>query len=76
MSRSLKCLQCSSTFIAPSAGDNSPVACPQCGGTRVVAQRPDATSKPNGAPMRPPLTDDDVLAFIGSPPTPKARPKM
>lgn len=69
MSRSLKCLQCSSTFVAPSTAQGAPAACPRCGATRLVAVDTKA------APVRAPLTDDDVLAFIGAPPTAKAPPK-
>jgi DNA-directed RNA polymerase subunit RPC12/RpoP len=71
MSRSLRCLQCSSTFIVPSTADGTAVACPKCGATRVVAENR-AAAEPKAAPVRPPLTDDDVLAFIGSPPAAKA----
>lgn len=67
MSRSMKCLQCSSTFAADAALAKKPAVCPVCGATRVVAEKIDA------APVRPALTDDDVLAFLGAPPAVKPR---
>lgn len=70
MSQSMKCLQCASTFSAP-AEPAARVACPHCGATRVAALKNGASTPQGSVPARPPLTDDDVLAFLDQRPVVK-----
>lgn len=67
MSQTVRCLQCSAAFVVPAIVTGNIVACPHCDATQVVAE--------NNAPasVKPPLTDDDVLAFLGL--APKAPPR-
>jgi DNA-directed RNA polymerase subunit RPC12/RpoP len=70
MSQSMKCMQCASTFRAPTAA-NARVACPHCGAMRVVAEKHGASAAPASTSVRPPLTDEDVLAFLDQRPVAK-----
>lgn len=76
MSCSMKCWQCSSTFLLPANASGKPVACPHCSGTRVIDEKLGAKSGPNTTTSRPPLTDDDVLAFLGPPAPAKTQSKV
>ena len=72
MSQSMQCLQCNIRFLSPPDA-NGRLACPHCGATRVVAEKSGAATAQSPAPIRPPLTDDDVLAFLDQ--RPAARPQ-
>lgn len=66
MSRTMKCLKCSSIFAAPTTASKGPIACPRCGAARAV------TDNARPASVKPALTDEDVLEFLGPPPRKKA----
>lgn len=69
MSQLIRCPKCSLSFAAPTTASNGSVACPRCGATRVVVE------KASTASVKPAITDDDVLAFLGSPQRKLAREK-
>jgi hypothetical protein len=71
MSRLMKCPQCSTTFTAPPES----ATCARCGAAPSMADGTSAAKRPTGPPSKPPLTDDDVLAFLGPAPAKKSAPK-
>lgn len=68
MPQTVKCLKCSSVFVVTDTVPGNLVACSHCGATQVVRE--------SAAPLsvRRPLTDDDVLAFLGAAPKKKPTP--
>ena len=61
MSHTIKCPKCFSSFAVPTTALQAPVACPRCAARFNV-------EKASTASVKPAITDDDVLAFLGSPP--------
>lgn len=75
MTRSMKCLRCSSSFLVPTTASDKPVVCPRCGTTRDAEESAAITPAQNASVVKPPLTDDDILSFLGPPVVASTPPK-